>query len=230
MSDFYKLIQDEAKLDTFIDWLPDTDDNNQFYCCLFARKKWIKDDPSLSYDKSQLKRFTSTKDFLKAKIRQLECRVGAYTGKDNLPIPQEALGLYITPSPRDMRKATIRCIKKFAEKLEKNEYCNPRQEALNVIQTTSSKDSFHIFDIDTDDVRKLDLALGLVDNKASVIKTRGGFHLLLRTSDIDTFSKTWPTNFYKQLKNLSDVVGDCLTPIPGCCQGGYIPELTHIYK
>jgi hypothetical protein len=225
MSKFYEIVADEKELDKFLNIIPETDDFNQLYWCLFARKKYMPLHPALSYDKVLIKRGTATKERLKSKLKQLECRFGGYVGKDNIPIPQESLALYVSPAPRDMKRATLRCIKSFVDLLENGNSFNPHQEVLNVIQITSGKEKYHIFDIDNKDEDNLKSACSVVDNKCNVVETRGGFHLLISSKDVDSYARSWTKNWYRDLKLMSDVVGDCLTPLPGCWQGGFIPKL-----
>ena len=228
MSNFYEIIADEKELDKFLEIIPETNDFNQVYWALFSRKKYLPDHPALAYDKTQIRRGTATKERLKSKLKQLECRFGGYVGKDNIPLPQESLALYVSPAPRDMRRATLRCIKSFADLLEKGNSFNPHQEVLNVVQTTSGAVKYHIFDIDNRSEDNLTFACNVVDNKCKVIETRGGFHLLINSNDVESYSPTWRKDWYKTLKDTSDVVGDCLTPLPGCWQGGFIPKLKDI--
>ncbi len=213
----YKIITDEAKLQEFVDWLPELAYNEMFYCCLFARSKYVNEkDPEtgkaikhIKSDKQQLKRFTATKERLIDKIRQCEVKVGSYvqysheTQDRNSPfirtaIPQECLAMYINPNPRDLEKATKQGLKKFADLVTKpyGGY-NPQAEIMSEIQ--KSKGNKVYFDIDIDGVSYEDVRGtidGFVNKEAvNVLNTRGGFHLLLELKKIaPEYVKTWYRN------------------------------------
>ena len=59
----YNIIQDEALLRSFIDWLPALRKGETYYVTLLARSKYVAPGV-LTSDKAQLKRFTSDKDLL----------------------------------------------------------------------------------------------------------------------------------------------------------------------
>lgn len=220
----YKIIQDERRLSDFIDWLPKLKKGEAYYVTLLARSKYCAPGV-LKSDKAQLKRFTAEKDLLYSKIKQLECAVGAYTSKDT-PIPQEALAVYINPNPRGLLEATKAALIKFAE-LITQEYTgyNPHQEVMSEIQKACSRKVY--FDLDFDHV-ELDTVLAEAGQHinldcVTVLKTRGGFHLLIELERLDKrYARTW----YKGLTEISgcDVKGDNLIPIPGCVQGGFVPH------
>lgn len=160
------------------------------------------------------------KDNLIQKIRQLECEVGAYQfeGQD---IPQEALAFYLMPNPRDLVRATRAALVKFAELVANgNHGYNPYQEVLSQIQKSKARSVFLDFDFDQEDCPNLD---GILNPEGyRILKTRGGFHVLVELAKIEEqFKKT----FHQKISQLGpDVTGDCLLPVPGCVQGNFVPH------
>lgn len=222
----YKIVQNREELESFIELLPECKKNEQYYVTLLARSKYLADRSSIKSDKQALKRFTSTKSMLYTKIKQLETNFGNYF-LDGQPIPQEALALYIMPNPRDLQLAGKNLLKSLADLITK-EYngWNPHKEAMNEIQKTSSNRRFIDFDYDTNiSVEEfIQRYLSnqsefrfLINNDAlKIVKTRGGFHVLVEVSKVDpNYKNTW----YQSLTKGADVKGDCLLPVPGCVQG-----------
>lgn len=219
----YRIIEDEERLKEFIKWLPDLLAHETYYVCLFARKKYVPNS-DLKSDKSQLKRFTTSKELLLDKLKQLECEVGSYK-KGNVVIPQEALAVYINPNPRSLEKAGKQSLIELAKLVTEsyNGY-NPHQVALDQIQVAYSRKVFYDFDFDF--VSPLEI-LDQIQNKINrealhIVNTRGGFHLLVELNKVHPqYKKTW----HQSIANLSgcDVRGDNLLPVPGCVQGNFVP-------
>jgi hypothetical protein len=220
----YKIIHNEARLQDFIAWLPALKKGEVYYVTLLARSKYCAPGV-LKSDKAQLKRFTSEKDLLLSKIKQLECAIGSYTTKGT-PIPPEALALYINPNPRSLLDATKASLIKFAQ-LITQDYTgyNPHQEVMSEIQKACARKVY--FDLDFDNV-DLDTVLAEAGQHVNldcltVLKTRGGFHLLV---ELEKLEKRYTKSWYKGLTEISgcDIKGDNLVPVPGCIQGGFVPH------
>ncbi len=217
----YEIIKHNLNLEYFIkNFLPDLEPHEKFYVALFARKKYDSTGV-LKADKSQLKRFVSSKERLFDKIRQLEVEIGCYK-IDGKPIPQEALALYINPNPRDMKKANFQMIKKSLELIEKgNPGFNIHAEALSCIQRSKSKSYYLDFDID-DKTINLDLLKESIDPKYyEILETRGGYHILVKVRELPK-----EINLYSILRELypTDQIGDQMMPVPGCVQGDFVPN------
>lgn len=220
----YKIIKDRKLLEDFITWLPELEINEIYYLALFCRKKYAPEMPYIKTDNKQCVRFLSNKKDLYNKILQLETPLGSYVIKD-IVIPQEALAMYISINPRDLEAGTRQSLIKFANLmgLKYNGY-NPVAEAISEVHKACSRKIWFDFDFDDAD---LDFTIGeinkiLTPDNYKVLKTRGGFHVIvnLKTSD-KKISNVW----YHGISNLPgcDISGDSLLPIPGCVQGDFVP-------
>jgi hypothetical protein len=225
----YKIIYNEEKLQQFIDWLPDLLPNEQYYVALLARKKY-NPETGLKADKAQLKRFTSTKERLLQKIKQLELPLGLYES-GNIEVSQDNLAIYITPNPRDLYKSSLILMREISEKLIRNDNAiNPHTLALNSIQTTTSRKIF--FDLDIDfrienhqkaiEKFKSDISYCINIDCLTFIKTNGGLHCLINLLNIKKeYQKTWHQKVSQLTCNEYEVTmnGDNVLPIVGCIPG-----------
>lgn len=223
----YQIILNEEKLDQFIDWLPDLGPSEMFYFQLFGRKKYL-DKGELQSGHQSLSRFVCSKHRIKEKIRQLEVPLGTYLNRE-VELPQECLALYVTPNPRCHEKAARQLLKVLADKITKQyEGYNTYQLAMTELHKACGKKYFIDFDFDNIDFDEISGKLFEAVNKdaVKVLKTRGGFHVLVRIDRVaPEYSKTW----YNKITGLGcDVKGDNLIPLPGCTQGGFCPHFFEI--
>jgi hypothetical protein len=234
----YSIIKDEQLFKEFLNWLPELRVDECYYLCLFARSKYAKNEdgsnkfPHIKTDKAQLKRITvHKKSLMLEKIKQMECEFGAYKTKDGDNVPQEALALYITPNPRNQKKAMFNLIKRIADiQIANATGYNIHAEAMSAIQKSKSRTCFVDFDVDFPEGEEMDfLSLKLwiedrIGKKSEVyyLRTRGGYHVLVNPDKIEKqYQKSW----YKEIikNSLVDIKGDCMIPVPGATQGNFIP-------
>lgn len=227
----YQIIKNEKLLDEFIDWLPDlkkdNEDNEVFYMCLFARKKYFEGLISSSNDKTQLRRELVSKHSIKRELRKWECALGTYQLKKDT-VPQEALAVYITPNPRSMKKAMFNHLKELAEFASKNNIPhNLHQNAISCVQGSKSYNYVVDFDIDTKDVDLNLLKEILYPESYNILETRGGYHILVKPN---IPGGNYVANWYQKIQNTFSVdqAGDQMIPIAGCCQGNFIPKFIKI--
>lgn len=221
----YKIINDEQRLRDFIAWLPELEPHEIYVINLFARNKYSKEIVHINSDKAQMKRFATNKEWMFRKIRQLETEVGTYW-QQSIPIPQDALALYITVNPRSQVKAAKNLLVKLADLITKpyNSY-NVSAEAMSELQKATSRKIY--FDIDIDDEQVLDIKeeiKGKINEDAvTFLITKNGLHVLVELDKIaEEYRKTW----WNDLNKLpgADVKGsDGMIPVPGCTQGNFTP-------
>lgn len=233
----YKIVKDTEKFNRFLEWLPELEDGQKFYFSLFTRKKFGKTD-GLKADKGQLKRFTATKEQALSKIRKLEVEIGSYE-VDGVKVNEESLVLYVTPNPRDMHKAGLKTAKELISMVTDGKTIyNPQSIALNQIQVTGIR---RYFDIDLDLKPNQELSFSnlydlIINNdlinlsavKGNIIRTRGGYHILVELNCVDDkYKKVWFNNFSQFRDDRFTIMmnGDNMVPVPGCIQSDFIPTM-----
>jgi hypothetical protein len=226
----YQIIRDREQLEAFIRFLPDLQADEVFYVSLLARNKWIKSTGITISSQVQLKRFQATKQTLVNKLEQMEVAYGVYLDKGK-PIPEEALGVYITPNPRSLTQSNFTVMKELLTGVQTGQILNPYQVSLSALQTNCSKKVFFDLDIDIDhskiDANRIQTLRQAIELPATWIQTRGGFHCLIHLNEIP---KLLASKWYQQVLSLKtegiDITmnGDNVIPLVGCTQGGFVPR------
>jgi hypothetical protein len=236
----YTIVHDLQALQRYVDWLPDTQPHEQYYISLLARAKY---DPTgaVKNDKQQLKRVVATKDRIIEKIMQLQAPEGTYfTGKPGGPrreVPAHALALYMMPNPRDMWKAQKKAAKRFMDEFIEGAPAepNPLATVRSCIQTTPSHNFVVTFDFDSHDMALIQPALDYMPEAISAIRTRGGYHIMVHPLKVPPEKRTgWYTTLMimrqrsdpkAKVREKDGVIGDLMSPVPGCCQGGKVTQI-----
>jgi hypothetical protein len=237
LKEVYSIITNEIELDKYIEGLEDLGTNYKYYISLFARKKYGGTE-GLKSDKAQLKRVVASKKMIKKKLLQMEIPVGRYD-LDGIPINQGSLVVYISANPRDLHAAgAAAALDMVKTGLSGDNIVNPQAIVMNKIQTIGEKIYFNV-DIDLMKmgtmsefgIRTFISSTVLSHRNYKLVKTRGGFHVLVNLKSLDKDQKkTW----YPQLVKLGQSQefftvdmsnGDGMLPLPGCTQGGTTPEL-----
>lgn len=233
-AEVYTIIKNEGELQSYVDSLPDLGEGFKYYICLFARKKYGGTE-GLKSDKGQLKRVVASKGLIIKKLRQMEIPLGRYD-INGLEINQESLVVYISANPRDLHRASLEMASAITLRVARNQpYKSPHTEAFNIIQTTGKK-LFLNLDLDfkegceiSPDTIKIWLRGKVNEQAYRLIRTRGGYHLIIEYSRID---KSYVKSYYLRLQDTEGLPmsvdfsnGDGFTPIPGCVQGDFVPKV-----
>jgi hypothetical protein len=241
-TEVYRVIRDYKKLEAFVESLPDLGEGYKYYITLFARKKY-GGTPGLTSDKCQLKRVVASKDRIIHKLKQMEVPLGAYTfrgkeGEGDVVVGQQSLVAYISANPRDMRKAGGATAKVLVSKIVDGQPIkNPHAEALSQIQVHGKKIFFNV-DIDFTEeygfIHEADIKRFVSDvlneDAYKLIRTRGGYHMLVELDKINPlFKKNWYNGLQHMNVHPNPVIhvdlknGDGMLPIPGCVQSDFTP-------
>lgn len=216
----HKIIFDEDELDRFIDWLPRLERSECFYFHLLIKKKYSPVELNIRH--TLLDRFVGYKKNIKKKIKRLEIPLGEYV-IDGVTIPPECLVLYMHPNPRCHQKAAKNMIKTLVDKVTK-EYDNFKIDHVALTELHTAKSRSFVVDFDFDDVEyevvKSEIDKVINEDAYAVVKTAGGFHLMVTVGKVSPeFKRIW----HNGLDNIgADAVGDNMIPVPGTIQGNHI--------
>jgi hypothetical protein len=236
----YNFLIDEEELKKFHSViLPQLGQDEVFYLMLGARNKYLNEEEKGIYNMNgsdMIRRVTvRSNDFEEFKDKVLDFCVpqGRYKDKNGLPLPLHSFTLYVTPNPRDSRRASVGIVQKITEGLlNANTPLRLENMVLSEIHKYSTNKVWIDLDVDpkegdilSDVLNKIETILGETDSVT--VKTRSGAHVLVKK---ETIHHSIKHTFYKEIKDLSDSMygevefkGDTMLPVPGCAQGGMMP-------
>jgi len=222
----YKIILDEARLDQFIACLPTLEPHEVWYITLFGRHKYDETFPN-TRDSRQLVRVIARdgREF-KEKIWRMESPVGSYS-RDGIIASQKCLALYVTVNPRSLIRANKGLLIELAERFADGQIdFNPISVSTTAIHRSVGRKFFVDFDFDNVDLEghRASIAAILPDPAIyRILRTKGGFHLLVELAMIKGLKTKWHQSL-SELSGCDSRGSDTLIPVPGCTQGDFCPH------
>jgi hypothetical protein len=182
-------------------------------------------------------------------VCRFECNINGYASKrTNIPYPPKTTALYATVNPISVKKAFMLRLKQEQELIETMmNSADPNDPGIlnmlhkflgvsNAISTKAiSRKNWLDYDIDLTEPLTLDDISSLTqeaikninpkeNRKYIIVKTKGGFHLLVSTKDLtfnpNVFYNALCSTFTKYSKEIEKTNSDSI-PLPGTIQRGY---------
>ena len=211
------LIYDEQAILDYLAWLPDLEENEAYYLCLFCRKKY-RPDVIATNDKTQLARKgKSSKEYVMDTLLKWDMIDWGY--------PVDSLVAYLHPNPRCQVKAMRHLIKTGIDLVfnKAKGYSTPAQ-AMSSLQRSASRKPIMTFDLDGDTFKYNalnEIFNGGANECVNIIETRGGHHLLVEPKKATAINRAWYNRIVEYGGESLDQKGDLMSPIPGTLQGGH---------
>jgi hypothetical protein len=243
----YDFLKDENELKKFANFLPDLAPNECYCLMLGARNKYLtvnqKDFHLTGSDmlRRLIVRNKPKKDFREHLIDQVKTLCvpnDFYRDNRGLPIPENAFVAYLTPNPRNGKKAACDVMKTLSDMFlnDSDRFDDLQGILLTAYHTNPSRKVFMDLDIDLGEGDDLVIILKSIRNimggtKMDMIITRGGAHVLITKNTIDL---RVANTFYQNLTMLKTTLGlkgeieiksEIMCPVPGTAQGGHIPMI-----
>ena len=231
----YQVIHNETLLDEFLTTLPELQEDEVWYFALFGRHKYDPAFPNTK-DSGQLARQTArdVKE-LKQKIRRLEAPIGSYfRDNDRAVASQQCMALYLSLNPKSLPRANKELAVQLVRRLvDGDTIFNPLSAATTELHKAQSERKFYVdFDFDLTEISPPYTKFFTQIQKIlphpeffRALRTKGGLHLIVNLEAVRKYELK--SKWHQTLTALPfcDVRGsNVLTPVPGCCQGGFIPH------
>lgn len=222
---YHNIIRRPFDCTKFISLLPELEEHECYYLSLQARKKYGAPRDKVLFS------FQCHKNNMYQKILRLCSPIGSYT-IDDMQLGDEQIALYISVNPRDKVEAATKTAKNIIDELYSGTYnINAHAIALADIHRSCSYRQCVHFDIDTTtltDEEMIDFCLRQAGaGNFMIVKTRGGYHILVDSREAADFCPNWYHNLTCQFRDSVDQTGDLMLPFPGCNQGGFVPSIIY---
>lgn len=243
-----KLIHDRKEYLKFLEYLPELENDEVYFLSLSARNKYLTDDERVEYDLGRTEMFSRQIAFDKAGIaialNKMEADLNVRTTRNGSPIPEHCLVVYVNVHP----SSTLKAYRRFSEQMNRHyeeaflgtlngseatdmwiPFRRITTNLMNHIQKASSRKVLVDIDIDGDDDKQSAILVKEVDDYLSkhecgrmIIKTQGGFHVLVPTKylgkHVPLFQKLQELD--KQTEGEVKFNGNAMVPLPGTLQAG----------
>lgn len=241
----YKLIHSELEVRKFYDLLGDLLPEEAYFLSMSARNKYLTEEERTAYNLGRTEMFArklvkqrSFEVFMRT-VRSFEVAYGGYLSRGNVPLPEKCLVVYANVNPVSGRKALQEFYSKTTQLLFDLSTSPEASQKLSGLDTElmncyqRAKGTKSLIDIDFDVPEEgFDLVDRFVvemrDNGVTthVIKTRSGYHVLLRREDIKfnyvVVVSTLHEEAVKRFGHAEVMVNaNQMVPMPGTMQAGH---------
>ena len=236
------MIHDQAQFDKFLEWMPETEQDEVYFVSLSARNKYLTDEEREFYGLGRTEMFSRTvvydKEGLRYAMKKLEATLSYRKTKGGKPIPEKALVTYVNINPC----STIGAYMTFKEQMDNimkemlfsrlhdkegptfEPWHRIERHLMNNIQKSRGRKLLVDIDIDTLDTEILDEMQDFLrerDVNFSVVGTQGGFHVLIDKTTLhklNIFAKVQELD--KRIDKEVCINKNGMVPVPGTLQAG----------
>lgn len=198
------LIKDFEQFKRFVDVLAEPEKDEVYFISLSARNKYLSADERLVYGLGRTEMFSRTivrsKSDFEFAMQKLALKLEYKKTKLGLPIPEKALVVYVNIHPSSMVLAyhlfksemdniETEVLRAFMNGKQPNyeAFKNADRHFMNAIQKSAGIKQYVDIDVDSKDfdlVQELTNDLNGYAIRYYVIKTHGGFHVLINREDL----------------------------------------------
>ena len=242
------LIVDRKEFLKFREFMPELERDEVYFLSLSARNKYLNDLERQEFDLGRTEMFSRQiafdKEGIELALNKMCADLKVRKTRNGSKIPEKCLVVYVNVHP----SSTVKAYRRFSEQMDRHyeeaflgvlngsqatdmwiPFRRMNTSLMNHIQKSFSRKLMVDIDIDGEDmvessklVNEVELFLGSHGIPRMVIKTQGGYHVLVASEHL---GKTVP--LYQKLKELDNLTtgevkfnGNAMVPLPGTLQAG----------